>query len=78
MVKITQQQLATQLQKMQTMMQTMQMQYSAAPQQAHLDYGIRGYNGGHNNYFVQRVRGAQRKENWQGGQCGWGNSDITH
>ena len=38
-VQSTQQQLATQLQKIQEMMQAIQMQYAAAPKHAHQDYG---------------------------------------
>ena len=42
-VKITQHQVAAQLQNMQKMMQDIQLQYSAAPQLTHQDYGGRGY-----------------------------------
>ena len=63
-VKITQKQLATQLQQMQAMMQEMQLQYSAGPQNTYQYCGGRGYHSGHANYRVQGGGGAQCKGNW--------------
>ena len=45
-VQNTQQQLAPQMQQMQAMMQEMNMQYAAAPQGAHQEYGGRKDYGG--------------------------------
>ena len=49
-VQITHQQLDTQLQQMQAILQAMHMQYSAKPHHDHQDYGSCGYHGGHTNY----------------------------
>ena len=60
----TQQKFATQLQKIQEMMQTMQLQYAAGPQNAHQEYGGCGLHVGNENYCGQGGRGAQRRGNW--------------
>ena len=55
-VQNTQYQLATQLQQMQSIIQAMQMQFTAAPHGTgqyygrRQDYGGRGYNGNQSNY----------------------------
>ena len=77
-VQNIQKQLDTQLQKTQAMIQEMQMQYAAGPQNAHQDYGGRRYHGGHANYCGQGGRGAQRRGNWRGGRGGRVNRDLTH
>ena len=63
------QQLADQLQQMQTLMKEMQLQYAAAPQPTYQYYGGRGIYGGNKKYRVRGGRGAQSRVNWQGG-CG--------
>ena len=45
-VQNTQKQLATQLKKIQAMVQAMQMKYSSGPQNAHQYYEGRGYHSG--------------------------------
>ena len=77
-VQNIQKQLDTQLQKTQAMIQEMQMQYAAGPQNAHQDYGGRRYHGGHANYCGQGVCGAQRRVNWRGCCSGCVNRDLTH
>ena len=77
-VQNTQQQLATQLQQIQGIMQAIQIQYVAVPQNAHQDHGGHGYHGGHTNYCGQGRRSTQRRLNWQDGCGGHVNSDITH
>ena len=49
-VQNTQQQLATQLQKIKAMMQAMHMQYAATPQGSCQDFGGRGYHSHQSNY----------------------------
>ena len=49
-VKSTQQQLATQLQQMQSMMQNMHLHYNAVPHGTHQDYVVRGYQGNQSSY----------------------------
>ena len=63
-VQNTQQQLSTQIQQMQAMIQSMQLQYAVGPQNAHQDYGGSGYYGGHENYRRKVGRDAQRREKW--------------
>ena len=83
-VQNSQQQLATQQQHIQSMMQAMQMQYAAAPQGARQyygvskDYGGRVYHGYQSNYCGQEGRGAQHNSNWRGGWGGRVNSNLTH
>ena len=77
-VQNNQQQLATQLHKMQAMIQTMQMQYAAGPQKAHQDYGGHRYHGGHANYRGQGGRGGKGSGDWQSGRGGCVNMDLTH
>ena len=43
LVQTTQQQLVSQMQLMQTIFQDIHLQYAAAPQPTHRDYGDRGY-----------------------------------
>ena len=62
-VKNIHQQLGTQLQKMQEIIQTIQMQYVAGPQNTHQDYGGHGYHAGHEKYFSQGGSGEQRRGN---------------
>ena len=76
--KSTQQHLATQLQKMQAMIQAMHIQYAAAPQNAHQYYGGNGYHGGYTNYSGRGGRSAQLRGNLHGGKSGRCNSDLTH
>ena len=54
------------------------MQYAAAPQHAHQDFGGRGCQGGYNNYRGREGRGTQRRGNCCSGRSGQGNSDLTH
>ena len=77
-VKNTQQQLSIELKQMQAMMQVIQMQYAAVPQNSHQDYGGRGYHRGHSNYRGQGGRGTQHRGNWRGGRGGRVNSYLTH
>ena len=77
-VQNTQQQLATQLQKMQAIMQAMHMQYAAGPQNAHQYYEGCGYHCGHENYRGQGGRGTQSRGNWRGSRGGHANRDLTH
>ena len=83
-VQNTQQQLATQLHKIQAMIQTMQMQYAVAPQVARQYYGClqdyigRGYQGHQSNYRGQGGRDAQHNRNWRGGRGGRVNSNLKH
>ena len=57
-VQRTQKKLATQLNQMQEMMQTMKIQYAEATQHAHQDNRGRVYHGRHTNYCGQGRRGA--------------------
>ena len=77
-VQATQQQLATQLQKRQSMMQAMQMQYAVGPHNAHQHYGGCGYHGGHANYCGQVGCGAQRRGNWRGGHSDHVKRDLIY
>ena len=77
-VQNTQQQLSTKLQQMQVMMQSLQMKYASGPQNAHQNYGGRGYPGGHASYCGKGGHGAQRIVNWRGGRGGRVNRDLTH
>ena len=69
-VQNNQQQLTTQLQKIQAMMQAIYIQYDAAPHGTLQDYGGLQYYGGcgyHGNqsiYCGRGVRGAQNNGNW--------------
>ena len=63
---------------MQTMMQDIQLKYSAALQLTHQDYGDRGYYGGQNNFWIQVRCGAQRQVNFRCGWGGWVSSHLTH
>ena len=63
---------------MQEMMQAMQLQYAAGPQNSHQDYGSCGCHGGHANYCGQGGRGVQCRGNWRGGRVGRVNRDLTH
>ena len=60
------------------MMQDMHLQYSAAPQPTHQDYGGCVYYGGQNKYQGQGGSGAEHQVNWIGGRGGCGSSDLTH
>ena len=60
------------------MIQAMQMQYAVELQNAHQDYGGRGYHSGHANYRGQGGCGAQCRVNWRGGRGGRVNRDLTH
>ena len=75
-VQITQKQLANQLQKIQAMMQTMHIQYSAAPQHTRKVYGVSRYHGGNNNFCGRVVHGDQRRVNCKCGHGSWINSDL--
>ena len=77
-VKITQQQLATQLHNRQEMMKAMQIQYATVQQNYHQDYGGRGYHSRYTNYRERGGRGVQRRGHWHSGQSGRGNIDLTH
>ena len=77
-VQSTQQQLATQLKQMQAIMQTVQIQYSAAPQHTHQDRGGREFHVGNNNFRGRGGHGAQHQGNWIGCRDGQGSSDLTH
>ena len=60
------------------MIQTIQLQYAAAPQTTYPVYGGRVHYGG-NNRFIGRVgSGYQRRENWWGGCGGRGSSGLDH
>ena len=63
-VQSIQKQLAIQLQQMMATLQNMQMQYAAAPQHTHQDYGGRGYHGVHKKIYGRGGRGAQRRGHW--------------
>ena len=75
-VQSTQQQLATKLQEMQVTMQVIQMQYAAAPNETHQDYGGlqdyvgRGYQGNQSSYQIQGVHSKQNSSNWCRGRGG--------
>ena len=81
-VQSTQQQLVTQLQEMQVMMQAIQMQYAAAPYEIQQDYvGLqdyvgRVYQGNQSSYHIQGVHGKQNISSWCGGRGGRANSNI--
>ena len=77
-VQNTQQQLATQIQQMKAMMQLIQLQYVAGPQNAHQDYGVHGYHSGHAHNRSQGGHGAQRWVNLPGSHGGRVNRDLTH
>ena len=49
-VQSTQQQLSTQMQQIQSMVQTMQMHYNSVPHSTRQDYGGRGYQGNKSSY----------------------------
>ena len=49
-VQSTQQQLSTQMQQIQSMMQKMHMHYNSVPHSTRHDYGGRGYNGNKSSY----------------------------
>ena len=76
-VQITQQQLATQLQQMQLMMQTMKMHYNAAPHGTRQECGGRGYHGNQSSYPGRGGRGSQNNGNCHTGCGGRVNSNLT-
>ena len=59
-------------------MQTMHIQYSAAPQHTRKVYGVSRYHGGNNNFCGRVVHGDQRRVNCKCGHGSWINSDFTH
>ena len=69
---------------MQVMMQSIQMQYAAAPNETHQDYGGlqdyvgRGYQGNQSSYHVQGVHDKQNISNWRGGRGGRSNINLKH
>ena len=83
-VQNTQQQLATQIQKIQSMMQDMQMQITKVPHGTRRNYGVRldyggcGYHGNQSSYRGRGGRSAQNNGNWRGGRGGRDNSNLTH
>ena len=77
-VQITHKQLATQIQQMQSMIQTIQMHYNAVPHGTIQDYGGRGYQGNQSSYCVRGRCGTQNNSNWCGGRGGRANSNIKH